>query len=74
MSGAGRRPVTSDSRVRSSRGVAGWRSYPDEEPGVGVLSPLRTQNEKNQRPLERENRKHRAFDLTVHGFIVERLT
>src|SRR5262249_3365214 len=45
MSGAGRRPVTPDSRVRSSRGLTGPRSCPVGSSGSGVVLPLRTQNE-----------------------------
>ena len=57
MGGAARVSVTSDSRVRSSRGVAGSQSGPDEQPGLGILPSLQTQDEKTKDPLEREKQK-----------------
>ena len=38
MGGAGRWPVTPDSRVRSPRGAVGVVGNPGEKPGRGVLS------------------------------------
>lgn len=59
MSGAGRVPVTPDSRVRSSRESIGvWCVSPGCRIGGRMLSSLGTQNEKIEDPGKEKNRKH----------------
>src|SRR5262245_3188840 len=62
-SGAGRRPVTSDSRVRSSRGGR-LETQARRTVGAEMLSPQTTQKRENRRAQREKNRKHTAFDLT----------